>query len=142
MECQLYYGASKDSENTTTECTPNTEMQKMWNSKMAVASMIPNVTMLILNAVFGHRFKTQPRLLVSLILVIILFAFTAGMAKVTTDTWQSDFMTVTLVTVVLINLNAAIFQGGLLGISGKFPPSYIGAVFSGRALSGIFASLV
>ena len=46
-----------------------------------------------------------------MVLVIILFAFTAGMAKVNTDEWQSDFMTVTLVTVVFINLNAAIFQG-------------------------------
>ena len=106
---------------------------------MAVASMIPNVTMLILNAVFGHRyasfcnlktcrrevilvfiivhvtihfrFKTQPRLLVSLVLVIILFAVTAGLAKIETDSWQSSFMTLTLVTVVFINLNAAIFQG-------------------------------
>ena len=123
-------------------------MQRMWNSYLAVASMIPNVTMLILNAVFGHRqvismktfiigvlnhnntplkfcfsygkiikitipfrYKTQPRLLVSLVLVILLFAFTAGMTKVDTDTWQSDFMTLTLITVVLINLNAAIFQG-------------------------------
>ena len=33
------------------------------------------------------------------------------MAKVNTDEWQSGFMTMTLVTVVLINLNAAIFQG-------------------------------
>ena len=44
-----------DVEETNKSCTPNNEMQKMWNSKMAVASMIPNVTMLILNAVFGHR---------------------------------------------------------------------------------------
>jgi len=127
--------------NATQDCEPNNEMQKMWNSKMAVASMIPNVTMLILNAVFGHRFKTQPRLLVSLVLVIILFAVTAGLAKIETDSWQSSFMTLTLVTVVFINLNAAIFQGGLLGVSGKFPPEYIGGVFSGQAVGGIFASV-
>lgn len=136
-----------DGINITVTATNNnsrsdlSDMQKMWNSKMAVASMIPNVTILILNAIFGHRFKTQPRLLVSLVLVIILFGFTAGMAKVDTDTWQSDFMTLTLVTVVLINLNAAIFQGGLLGVSGKFPPAYIGGVFSGQAVGGIFASV-
>ena len=58
-----------------------------------------------------RRFKTQPRLLVSLVLVIILFAVTAGLTKIETDDWQSSFMTLTLVTVVLINLNAAIFQG-------------------------------
>jgi len=130
-----------DIDDTYKTCTPNDEMQKMWNSKMAVASMIPNVTMLILNAVFGHRFKTQPRLLVSLVFVIVLFAFTAGMTKVNTDKWQSDFMTLTLVVVVFINLNAAIFQGGLLGVSGKFPPAYIGGVFSGQAVGGIFASV-
>jgi len=127
--------------NATQDCEPNNEMQKMWNSKMAVASMIPNVTMLILNAVFGHRFKTQPRLLVSLVLVIILFAVTAGLAKIETDSWQSSFMTLTLVTVVFINLNAAIFQGGLAGVVGRFPSDYIGAVYSGQAISGIFASV-
>ena len=50
-------------------------------------------------------------MLVSLVLVIILFGVTAGMTKVDTDEWQSGFMTLTLVTVVLINLNAAVFQG-------------------------------
>jgi len=126
---------------STDNCEPSDEMQKMWNSKMAVASMVPNVTMLILNAVFGHRFKTQPRLLVSLVLVIILFAVTAGLTKIPTDHWQSSFMTLTLVTVVIINLNAAIFQGGLAGVVGKFPSAYIGGVYSGQAISGIFASV-
>ncbi len=72
--------------------------------------MVPNVTMLLLNAAFGHRFKTQPRLLVSLTLVVVLFAFTAAMAVVDTSSWQDTFYIVTLVSVVLINLNAATFQ--------------------------------
>ena len=32
-------------------------------------------------------------------------------------------------------------SGGLLGVSGKFPPAYIGGVFSGQAVGGIFASV-
>ena len=52
---QTSSNAENDVEGTYKICTPNDDMQKMWNSKMAVASMIPNVTMLILNAVFGHR---------------------------------------------------------------------------------------
>lgn len=32
------------------------------------------------------------------------------------------------------------FPGGLLGVAGKFPPKYMGGVFSGQALGGIFAS--
>merc|ERR1719228_3071565 len=47
---------------------------------------------------------------------------------------------ITLVSVVVININAAIFQGGILGVAGKFPPAYMGAVFSGQAVGGIFAS--
>ena len=49
-------------------------------------------------------------------------------------------MMITLASVVVININAAIFQGGILGVAGKFPPAYMGAVFSGQAVGGIFAS--
>ena len=87
------------------------DMQRNWGSHLAVASMVPNVTMLLLNAAFGHRFKTQPRLLVSLILVILLFIFTDVMVKINTDSWQDTFYIVTLISVVCININAAIFQG-------------------------------
>ena len=47
-----------DSDDNGPQCpamAEKNEMQKMWNSRMAVASMIPNVTILILNGVFGHR---------------------------------------------------------------------------------------
>ena len=115
------------------------DLQTKWNSRLAVASMVPNVTFLLLNAIFGHRFRTQPRLLVSLCLVIALFAFTAAMTQVDTDPWQETFYYVTLLSVVAININGAIFQGGLLGLAGKFPPRYMGGVFSGQAIGGIFA---
>ena len=87
------------------------EVQKDWGPNMSMASMIPNVTFLLLNAVFGHRFKTTPRLLISLIFVIVLFAFTCAMAKINTDEWQNAFWSVTIASIVLININAAIFQG-------------------------------
>ena len=116
------------------------ELQQAWGGYLAVASMVPNVTFLILNAVFGHRFRTQPRLIVSLILVIVSFTFTSAMVWVDTDSWQSEFLTLTLVSVAFINVNAAIFQGGILGVAGKFPPAYMGAVFGGQAVGGIFAS--
>merc|ERR1719209_259385 len=118
---------------------PN-DLQKAWGGYLAVASMVPNVTFLILNGVFGHKFKTQPRLVVSLVLVILMFTFTSIMVQIDTDSWQYTFLMVTLASVVVININAAIFQGGILGVAGKFPPAYMGAVFSGQAVGGIFAS--
>merc|ERR1719219_975128 len=62
------------------------------------------------------------------------------MVQIDTDSWQYTFLMVTLASVVVININAAIFQGGIVGIAGKFPPAYMGAVFSGQAVGGIFAS--
>lgn len=131
------YDAALD--NSTAGMVLN-DFQMSWSSHLAVASMVPNVTMLLLNAVFGHRFKTQPRLLISLIFVIVLFIVTVTMTRIDTDSWQETFYYGTLASVVIININAAIFQGGLLGVAGKFPPKYMGGVFSGQALGGIFAS--
>ena len=78
---------------------------------MAMASMVPNVTFLLLNASFGHHFKTTPRLLISLIFVILLFGLTCAMTKVDTDPWQDKFWIGTIISIVLININSAIFQG-------------------------------
>merc|ERR1719233_431368 len=102
--------------------------------------MVPNVTFLILNGVVGHKFRTLPRLLISLVFVILSFTFTSIMVKVDTDGWQQEFLYITLASVAFINVNAAIFQGGILGVAGKFPPAYMGAVFAGQAVGGIFAS--
>jgi len=127
-------------EEQSVNSTASNDLQKAWGGYLSAASMVPNVTLLILNGFFGHKFKTQPRLIVSLILVIVLFIFTSVMVKIDTDSWQYTFLMVTLTSVVLINTNAAIFQGGILGVAGKFPPAYMGAVFSGQAVGGIFAS--
>jgi equilibrative nucleoside transporter 1/2/3 len=128
--------------NTTGNGTAPQEnkLQTAWGGYLAAASMIPNVTFLLLNAAFGHLFKTQPRLIISLVLVILSFIFTSIMVYVDTDGWQNTFLTITLASVVFININAAIFQGGILGIAGRFPPEYMGAVFGGQAIGGIFAS--
>jgi len=117
------------------------EIQLSWNSNMAMASMVPNVTFLLLNASFGHHFKTTPRLLISLIFVILLFGITCAVTKVDTDPWQEKFWMGTIISIILININSAIFQGGLLGVAGKFPPQYMGIVFGGQAFGGIFASV-
>jgi len=129
------------SSNGTITSEETEDLTKLWPGYLSVASMVPNVLFLILNGVFGHRLKTQPRLLISLTFVILLFIFTSVMVQIDTDLWQSTFMYVTLASVVFINIFAAIFQGGILGVAGKFPPAYMGAVFSGQAVGGIFASV-
>jgi len=117
------------------------EMQTSWGPYLSIASMVPNVTILLLNAAFGHHFRTQPRLLISLALIIVLFIFTDAMTLIEdTDNWQGAFFILVLASVVVINICGAIFQGGLLGLAGKFPPQYIGGTLTGQSLGGIFAS--
>ena len=43
--------------NANTTNAVLTPLQKKWNSYLSIASMIPNVTFLLLNAAFGHRFR-------------------------------------------------------------------------------------
>lgn len=117
------------------------EMQTSWGPYLSIASMVPNVTILLLNAAFGHHFRTQPRLLISLALIIVFFIFTDVMTLIEdTDHWQDAFFVLVLASVVVINVCGAIFQGGLLGLVGKFPPQYIGGTLTGQSLGGIFAS--
>jgi len=118
------------------------DLQIQFASDLAVAAQIPNVTVLILNGLFGHRFRTTPRLLVSLVFVVLLFLVTLSLVKVNTDSWQNEFLYITLACVVAINIFGATFQGGLLGLVGRFPPAYINAVLNGLAVGGTFAALV
>ena len=87
------------------------DLQKSWGSTMAMASMVPNVTFLLLNAIFGHHFRTTPRLLVSLIFVILLFGATCAMTVIDTNEFQNEFWMGTIASIVLINISSAIFQG-------------------------------
>ena len=36
-----------------------TPLQVKWNSNLSIAAMIPNVTFLLINAAFGHRFREE-----------------------------------------------------------------------------------
>ena len=64
------------------------------------------------------------RLLGSLVFVVVLFIVTLVMVKVDSDTWQLEFLVVTLAVVVLLNIFSATFQGGLFGLAGCFPPRH------------------
>merc|ERR1719184_716250 len=64
------------------------------------------------------------------------------MTRIDSDQWQQWFLGSTLIMVVFLNICTAIFQGGLIGVAGKFPPNYMGGMMAGQALGGIFPALV
>ena len=55
------------------------------------------------------------RLIGSLSLMATLFIAVLIMTRMDSDSWQSTFLLVTLLIVILLNVCTAIFQGGLIG---------------------------
>ena len=76
--------------------------------------------------------ELRHRLLLSLAMVVVFFTATLSLAKVNTDSWQQEFLAVTLSIIVLINVFSATFQGGVFGLAGSFPPQYMNALLSGQ----------
>ncbi len=143
----------RDTEHNAT----HTELQKEFTSYLgrvrkanlnctfifsAISSNIPNAVFVILNVIYGQRFRLNVRLIGSLSLMATLFIAVLIMTRMDSDTWQSTFLLATLLIVVLLNICTAIFQGGLIGVAGKFPSNYMGGMMAGQALGGIFPALV
>lgn len=124
--------------NDTDALTP---IQRTFTSDLSVSSAVPNTVFLILNAFLVHRISLQVRMLGSMGVIFALFILTTVFVEVDTDTWQRPFFAITITTVVVMNIAAAILSGGLFGIAGQFPSEYMTAVVSGQALGGIFAAL-
>ncbi|KAF0312781.1 Equilibrative nucleoside transporter 1 [Amphibalanus amphitrite] len=87
------------------------------------------------------RINQQLKLVVALSIVIVFFIFTTILVPINSDSWQYSFFALTMVVVVTLNVGAAVFQGGLFGLSAQFPSKYLSAVLSGQALGAVFACL-
>jgi len=127
-----------DSNSTSTDTT----LQKEFTSYLAIASNIPNATFVVLNVFYGRSFNLNIRIIGALSLISTLFIGVILMARINSDHWQMWFLYSTLIIVVLLNICTAVFQGGIIGVAGKFPLSYMGGMMSGQALGGIFPALV
>ncbi|TRY69151.1 hypothetical protein TCAL_02182 [Tigriopus californicus] len=119
-----------------------TALQEEFTSYLAIASNIPNAMFVILNALVGQNFQLKYRIFVSLGLVIGFFGIVLVFSETNSDDWQKEFMVLILILVVLINCCSAIFQGGVFGVAGKFPPKYMGSIMAGQAMGGVFPALV
>lgn len=128
--------------NVTSNSTIITPMQATFTSDFNFASSFPSTIVLILNAMYGHKFRLHVRMIGSLILILIFFAANTVLIKVNTDAWQNEFFNITICSVVAMNIFAAILSGGLFGISGRFPSEYMTAVVSGLALGSVLTAII
>ena len=89
---------------------PLTPLQIQWNSYLSIASTIPQVIVLMLNAIFGHKISTKLKILTSLIGIVFLFLLTDIMTQINTDNYQNGFLILTLTTAVFISCFIALLQ--------------------------------
>ena len=87
-----------------------TPLQIKWNSYLSIASTIPQVVVLLINAVVGHKISIRFKLLSSLVGIILLFILTDVMTNVNTDGFQHGFLILTLTTAVLVSCFIALLQ--------------------------------
>ncbi|CAG0883967.1 unnamed protein product [Darwinula stevensoni] len=87
------------------------------------------------------KFNLHTRILGSIAGVLFLFVVTTALVDIDTDHHEMIFFTATCVMVAAINAFISLLQGAVVGVAGKFPPEYMGAVVSGQAVSGILASI-
>ncbi|KAJ9581148.1 hypothetical protein L9F63_023675 [Diploptera punctata] len=129
------------SSNSTEDDIKKTSLQAGFTAYLSDASWVANSIFALTHGKSAHQISLQIRMIGSLTCILLLFGLTTAFVKINTDQWQGAFFSITLVTVVLLNIASAILQGGLFGIVGKFSSRYITAVVGGQALGGIVAAL-
>lgn len=102
--------------NTTSNSTVITPIQATFTSDLSFSASIPNTIFLILNAFYGHKIRLHIRMIGSLVIILLFFLYNTTLIKVNTDTWQDEFFYITIGSVIVMNVGAAILSGGLFGI--------------------------
>ncbi|GFY56129.1 equilibrative nucleoside transporter 3 [Trichonephila inaurata madagascariensis] len=118
-----------------------THLQAIFSSYLAIASKVPYVIFLLVNAYISNKLQPSKRIQWPLMAMIILFLFTTLIVFVDTDSSQTTFFAVTITIVIAINAMCGFVQGGGTGIAGSLPKKYMGYNVNGMALGGMLASV-
>lgn len=119
-----------------------TEYQVIFESSIAVASMVPNLIFNFVTACCTKRLPIKLRMIVSTVIILVVFILTVIFAKVdSTINWQTGFYVFTVVSVMILNACSSTFTTSLFGLAGVLPHRYIQASMSGQAVGGIFAAV-
>ncbi|XP_020849547.1 equilibrative nucleoside transporter 1 isoform X1 [Phascolarctos cinereus] len=116
-----------------------TFLDSIFNNVMTICAMLPLLVFTCLNSFLHQRIPQALRILGSLVAILLMFAMTAILVKVSLD--PVPFFTITMVKIVIINSFGAILQGSLFGLAGLLPASYTVPIMSGQGLAGTFAAV-
>ncbi|KAG1663725.1 Equilibrative nucleoside transporter 3 [Nymphon striatum] len=88
---------------TKIDYSNKTELQATFESYLSVTATVSLTTFLIISIFLSNRVRHEIRAYFSMISITVLMICTTVFVKIDTDTWQNEFMVITLVIVVLVN---------------------------------------
>ena len=102
--------------NVTDDSNPGdsdqlTELQKIYNSYLAIAANVPNAIFVILTALFGYKFNMKLQIFGSQAMISIIFSVVSVLAIVNTDDWQETFLYLNLALIAVLVCFNGILQG-------------------------------
>jgi len=117
-----------------------TTYQDFWTSALALATMSISTVFMILNMVLASKISQNARIYPTLVTMLTIFAYTAFMTEIDTASWVPTFFVITLLTAMICQASAGMYQGAAMSFGSEFPMKYLNAMLQGQAIAGVFAS--
>ena len=101
-----------------------------------------NLFFMIFLVKYAHLeiFNMRTTVAIPQIITAIIFAATTAMVKIAMP--GETLFILTTIFIVLCGFNAALIQGGIFGLAGRFPSVYTQAVMSGQGVAGMSVSII
>ncbi|KAJ8985306.1 hypothetical protein NQ317_007093 [Molorchus minor] len=129
----------RDVSSETVDLNNKTTLQTYFNSGLMITQSTSNILCMLLSSAFAHTIEVRSRVLSSLSIIAILFVLFTALIKVNTDSWQTAFFVLSLLTLSVICGVLTLFQVSTLALIPKFPPSYMKMFLMGQGGSGVFS---
>ncbi|ESO95122.1 hypothetical protein LOTGIDRAFT_117641 [Lottia gigantea] len=144
MPWNMFINAKDYFENYKLNSTvsPVKEYQKNFLYYVGLASQIPNVFMSLVNFCCQCGGSASVRIVISLLVMVIIFIVTASLAMIDSSDWQSVFFIVTMISVVILNMAAGVYQNSMYGLAAILPMKYTNAIVFGNNFSGTLIAVI
>ncbi|OQV25693.1 putative Equilibrative nucleoside transporter 3 [Hypsibius exemplaris] len=125
--------------NTTDPAHPTT-YQNVFENTLSIVATSCGVFGLIINTILTRYLSFKIRIYSGFIAITVIFTLTTVLTAVDTDSWQTGFFVVTMLSVFVINWASSWVNGGISGVQGCLPSHFSTAMMVGQAVAGLMAS--
>ncbi|KAJ8948583.1 hypothetical protein NQ318_007587 [Aromia moschata] len=125
-----------------TDTDERTALQTHFTPGCSISNCIPGLVCIWMSTIFGYKIKARRRVLVSLSILSACFIGATAFVEINTDSWQTLFFVITMISMVLINASNAVIEVAVLVILSKFPQHYMKVYLLGQGFAAIFNSIL